>query len=619
MQGVQWLLSTILVGITSYMIMAIFNFTDVKDKVTTFLVLFISQICLSMFVIGAVFQSLTNQTFLLFEVFIFVIVTFGHYRKTGHIIPRFKWRSWSCSHIRIVAAVYTLFLTLTLVIIAYLGRLIPPYAYDELAYHLVSVAAWIHSHRIVDTPVSMWANVYPKNAELVTTWLYLAVQGDGWIHLGQWLFAILAIAATMSVTRLLDLNRTCAIIAGTLFFLAPTVLLQATTAYNDLAFAAMFLTFFYFYLRLLRHPDWRYSLLCGLTAGMALGIKSSAVVYVGVCYIILAIAFFLLYRQRKITRIVILQHTFGLLVPLLIFGCYWYIHTWMIYGNPIYPFTVAVSGHVLFPGLGSVNQLIMIPNTPAVLLHKPWWQQVWISWTSIPTYYAYDMQVGGFGLQWSFIELPSLVLFTVYAIVRERKIFYQIILPLFIIFLLQPANWWGRYTLFMVALGTWSFVFTISRIRSNRLKATVYSLVLIIICGAYIAGGVVFMSANKRISSLVSTAVHNALHTPAAERTVGSVVFPEYRWVDKLAQPAHIGFTLNVQFPYPLFGRHAANDVVWIHDTSEQAFIQDIKYHDVQYLMTEKGDVYDEWAKRNRQLFQRYRSSVKYNVYQIRT
>ncbi|MFD1678221.1 hypothetical protein [Alicyclobacillus fodiniaquatilis] len=619
MTTVLWILAAMFNLWSAYLFTKRFGFHDGKDRAVTFTLLFVTQIITSVFIAGACIEHLTNLTLFGVDVLFWLISAALVYRQGERLLPsvrQFKWpvRGWHWSGI-----VFGLMLVIFLAFCAYMGHVLPPYSYDALGYHLVSVATWMHEHRIVDIQASLWANVYPKNAELLYTWLYMSVDSDHWIHLGQWLFGIVGVIATMASARVIGLSRSGAIISGALFFTAPTVILQATTDYNDLAFCAMFLIFFYGYLKFMGSRDWRYMLLSGMAGGITLGIKSDAVMYIAVCFIVMLVQFARFYRKHQVTAKQIVGCLCLLVFPILLFGSEWYIHTWIIYGNPVYPFTVSIAGHVLFAGRGSVAQLIINPNTPSQLLHKPWWQQVWISWTRIPTNYSYDMHIGGFGVIWTFIEWPALVVTFFYALVKDKKLCYQVMVPLIVMFILQPANWWGRYTLFMIPLGAWSFVYICARLRQKWLWTTLYSLVLVIVCGSYGVGAALFAKMDTQHASQVVQAVHNAFATPPQARTVGSVVYPEYHWVDALKGPTNIGMADDVPFPYPLFGDHAKNNVYKFQMQSRATFLHEVQVEDIRYIMTVKGDPYDKWARQDHRRFAPYSQSAGYDVFRVRS
>jgi hypothetical protein len=59
--------------------------------------------------------------------------------------------------------------------------LFPPYSYDSLMYHLVSISQWIQDGKISLTPFVVWTNTYPFNTELIFGWVLLFLEDDTWV------------------------------------------------------------------------------------------------------------------------------------------------------------------------------------------------------------------------------------------------------------------------------------------------------------------------------------------------------------------------------------------------------------------------------------------------------
>ena len=609
--------ANLLLAISTCSLLVLFPLPRAVDTWVTFFLLYVFQIMTVTFVLGEIGQLTLAALLTSHGVLTLVFGTLAWFRlrRTGAgsvnaSLPRIRLKplEWA-----LVA-----FLGGLLLLDGLVGYILPPYAYDALAYHLVSVATWVQVHHIVDTPLSIWSNVYPKNAELVFTWLYVLMQNDSLVHLGQWIFGVGGVVATVAIARWMGLSRGASLLAGTLFFLAPTVFIQATTAYTDLAFAAVFLIFLYYDLQLIRNHDLKYAVLAGISAGILTGIKSTALLYVGIFALFLLGNHIRAVRRGQLTQAQVWQNAAAVILPLLLIGTYWYIHTWSVYGSPVYPFTVTLLGHSVFSGWGSVERLIMLPNTPQALLHKPWWQQVWMTWTGIPTYFSYDMQVGGFGVQWTLLEFPALVWLTLYTVIRDRPLFVHLVAPLLLIFVLQPANWWGRYTLFMPALGAWAFVYLASKVAPAWGRKLLYGLPVFVTLASFAAGAAVFASERSDVAKHVADSARAILDTPALDRTIGRTVYPEYHWVDNLSSAAKIGMSSGVKFPYPLFGRRLQNQVFLLKDATEQAFLRDVSKHHIQYMMLKDGDPCQAWIQQNSARFHlvwTYRN--QYSVYSI--
>jgi hypothetical protein len=103
-----------------------------------------------------------------------------------------------------------------------------------------------------------------------------------------------------------------------------------------------------------------------------------------------------------------------------------------------------------------------------------------------------------------------------------------------------------------------------------------------------------------------------------SERSIGSVVYPEYQWVDDLPSPANVGESRGVPFSYPLFGRRAENAVYGVNDRTEQMFLTDVSTHHIQFLMVANRDPMFGWAKHHPDLFVVYDRSGEYTVYSVR-
>lgn len=619
MTELTWLISLAFFIAFSVFTTKLFRFNDRTEQILSFLIIFITAVMMSVFAAGAWMKALTNQV-LLFESVGLSLVAWGLYSVQVRGLSPLNYLTWRLVYRKVgrLGYCYLALLVFGLLMSLFVGHLLPPYAYDELAYHLVSVANWAGLHQIVDTPASLWATVYPKNAELLYTWLYLFVQGDSWVHLGQWIFAVVGVVATIQCARALGVSTRGAIATGAMFLFAPTVLLQSTTDYTDLAFASIFLAFFFFYLKSLNNNlNVRYILLAGICGGVDLGMKSSAVLYIAVCGIILLVYAIQFTRCERLSVSRLFMLCLVFVIPIGVLGSYWYIHTWVLFGNPVYPFTVTVHGHVLFRGMGSVQQLIMLPNTPKILLGHPWWSQVWISWTTVATYYAYDMQIGGFGIQWTILEFPALVVFTFYTLFKDVRLWLTVVLPLWLIFALEPANWWARYTLFMVAFGAWAFVYVAEKLVPNWARRVMHTGFLTVILLSYGIGIFLFTSAHVRDTGFVARAIHNAVTTPRGQRTVGSVVFPEYKWVDSLQRSVSIGFTDDIPYPYPLYGKGAINRVTNITATNAKDFLSEVLSNQIDYLMTRRVSRDEEWIHRNAKYFKTFWSNDKYVVYQV--
>lgn len=481
--------------------------------------------------------------------------------------------------------------------------LLPPFDYDGLAYHLIDVASWLQAGRIYDIPFSFWSNSYPADTEVFDTWLTMFLHSDALANGGQIPFAIAGGLGVASLGRTYGLKRSSALAAGCLFVLTPIVLVESLSGYVDVAMSGAFLAFVAFLARFLYEPKVRYLVAAGLGAGLTLGIKSSGFAYVGV-YIFVLVGTYIYHRwlRRDGKRLKsplaldIIAVAFILGAPMVLLASYWYLRTWALYDNPLYPITVKALGHTIFAGQGTVQNVVVGANVPPELRGMPAWKQTIVSWTSDPPkaqgFYATDQRMGGLGVQWIYLELPALLAWTVYTLWKRRDVFLTLILPFLLILAVQPADWWSRYTMFIVAIGALAFVWALEMIPL-----------------AWVRGALRFAMAGAIMVTMIysltqwnfspSTA-YVAAKLPSSERSVGRLWMPQYAWVDTVPAGSHIAmsqYSADMWTAYPLFGLHYANHVNMVIATSAGDFYQQLQADHDNYVYTAVGSQYLTWAK----------------------
>ena len=127
----------------------------------------------------------------------------------------------------------------------------PPNDYDTLWYHLSRAAFWRQEHGVgyVERANDLRLDVFTPGAELVSSWA-MTLSGDERFAA---LFQLVALLATMlavaGIARALGLDRRAAALGAVLFASLPVVVLQASTALNDLALASFLVVVVYFLLR----------------------------------------------------------------------------------------------------------------------------------------------------------------------------------------------------------------------------------------------------------------------------------------------------------------------------------------------------------------------------------
>ena len=159
---------------------------------------------------------------------------------------------------------------------------------------------------------------------------------------------------------------------------------------------------------------------------------------------------------------------------LLVTGGYWYGRNIIDHANPIYPFQFQVGPVVLAHGPWRLANVL---SNPSQYHNESNWVRVVRSWIHDATplrggsgFYEYEERIGGFGIIWPYLMLPSIAAFVYFAARRRRDILFLLVLPIVAAFLVQPYQWWSRFTMILPALGAVALVHTIEGLPSRAVR-----------------------------------------------------------------------------------------------------------------------------------------------------
>ena len=440
-------------------------------------------------------------------------------------------------------------------------------------------------------------------------------------------FAILGAVAVMAIGRSVGLSKTSAMVAGFLYFLAPIVLAQATSNYVDVVLPGLFLTGFAFLLRALidlhraRAATWpgRHAVtllaLAGLGVGLAAGSKGLGLLYVGVAVLLLLGNLIWARRALRVGTGHAARAFLVFLVVLVVAGSFWYIRTWINYGDPIYPARIEVAGVTFGSGPQLLSQLNPPPpslagSTPAVRIAKSWLNQLHTV--------AYDQRLGGFGLLWPALEIPALIAFTVLLIARRRWfVVVNFLVPFGLIFLLTPDKWWSRFTIFLLVPGVVALVYVIEQLRVRWLRGALQAVTVVLAVG----GCALTLTRTSVLGHTFSPRTLGKTITKSAdERSLSALVLPEFRWTEQVPRNSRIGVDRNdvpFYFVYGLYGSDFRNDVVALPaEETEAKVLRRMKQLD--YVFTRAGSRVDRLAREHPDTFTQSSELGATRVYKVR-
>lgn len=362
----------------------------------------------------------------------------------------------------IIAAGFAAYLLLWL-----LAVLTPDWSCDGNAYHIPPVGMWARAGgvRWVDAAWSSVFNGYPKGLELFAYLLGVTSDGVCAVNAINLVFLPMGCLAVAALARRLGAAPLLALGAGVLVLLVPVHMRQATTTYVDSGFAAAVMA--YFAAVVFVADDWlatptlptRQALaLLGASAGLALGIKASAVAIVAMGAIGLAVVGVdvSLRRGSRTWIQVVRGASAGVALALLVGGA-WYLRNYLREGSPLYPVGVRFGGYELFPGELASQAMNEVATTPVELRGWADWQRVLFTWAqglgawprSID---GCDARLGGLGFLWLLGGLPA----SLFLVVRGGANAFAVRLLAGVVaasFLVMPMHWWARYTVWLHALG----------------------------------------------------------------------------------------------------------------------------------------------------------------------
>jgi len=163
-----------------------------------------------------------------------------------------------------------------LVYSAALGVLTPPNDWDSMSYHLARAAFWIQQHAVAYVPEThiVPINAYPPNGEIGLLFTMILSEGDRFVWVVQYTALLATALGTYGISCRIGLGSRAALFGALLFVTTPVVVLQGSSALNDLVVASFLVAATYFLLGDTRHE----TALGALALALAVGAKFTALV-----------------------------------------------------------------------------------------------------------------------------------------------------------------------------------------------------------------------------------------------------------------------------------------------------------------------------------------------------
>jgi hypothetical protein len=205
-----------------------------------------------------------------------------------------------------------------------------PADWDTLMYHLPLVDYWLQAKSLYPSAAHQWS--VPGNNELVALWVVAPFSGDFLYALNNLPAALLLAWATVELGRLAGLDEPCRHLAGLAVAANFVVVRQLTNAENDVAVAALVLSFLAYGIRYAVHRRVADLVVGSMAFGLLAGVKFYALGYAAGAATVLAV----LIARRQGLRAAVLACLAGL-AGFAALGGYWYLRNWLVGGAWLYP------------------------------------------------------------------------------------------------------------------------------------------------------------------------------------------------------------------------------------------------------------------------------------------
>jgi len=253
----------------------------------------------------------------------------------------------------------------------YKSMLLIPIERDSIAYHIPKAIRWLQSGSLWEKDFLFWS--YPANSELILAWFLIPLQSELLINIQNLPIAFLGIVAVYSFIIQMNCSKPTALYGALLYATMPTVATQFFLQTNDIYFPALVFASMALFKHYETSHRLRYAILAATALGLLLGVKYNALYYV----LFIGLIFW-------ITNISKFRFSFILMViPIIVFGGFWYARNWIIGSSPFYPIGIegssgggylltSISAHLSNPQMwrdfieclapfGGVSALLAIP------------------------------------------------------------------------------------------------------------------------------------------------------------------------------------------------------------------------------------------------------------------
>ena len=417
--------------LTSVGILSFFRFHSLLEQIISFLIISSANIIIATLILS--FLDLINRNSFLIIHAIFLLMVFLIIRLTGRKflllfvqvnLSEFK-DIKKHPHIIIFGVSVLVFCIVSIFIILF----VPPNNWDSMTYHLSRIGFWLQhgSLGFFDT-YNLTQNYSPPNAEILIMWSILFIKSDIFAGFIQFIGYLGTILLIYGIAREIGANIFQGIFASLVWASIPEVMLEATSTQNDIVATFFSIATIFFILRGCNELGWRGFLVSGISLGLAVGTKATAIlalpgIFVGTLFLFIKMNRTYLNKTQKTVEIPphpplkkgggeesrtvndlvrnLTNWIMSASLGIIIFGSYIYKKNYLYYG---YPFsTQAVKADATAPSIANIFYNLYH-------IGYRFLDTSGIPFLEIPVFFNaryFHEDYAGYGLVWLFLGVPA--------------------------------------------------------------------------------------------------------------------------------------------------------------------------------------------------------------------
>jgi Dolichyl-phosphate-mannose-protein mannosyltransferase len=305
-----------------------FSFTDVAEEIALSFAAGAAEMMATLFVLGLL--HLYYAPVFLGLLVLPCLLLLSEIKRLLHLLHRIHRRWVSLNEIRSAPAGVLVFFSAIFLACGLAVILSPCLIYDALAYHLADARYYVESHALLQLPFQP-NSYFPQGFEVLMATLF-ALGGQPAAQMVPPMFFVLTLIVAFALARRCGIPSYAALAGLAFVATIPVVLYEGVIVKNDVMMAFFSLCAVECCLRWIENREIRWIYFSAVCLGSAFAVKHVA--------LFAAVPLGLVYLGAIRAQMHRLRTAIALAVLFALTGTYWQMRTYILTGNPVYPWAV---------------------------------------------------------------------------------------------------------------------------------------------------------------------------------------------------------------------------------------------------------------------------------------